>query len=50
MTINLSQIMDKKKVIEHDLKKKLEKINKDLRDDTRKIEVDKTQNAKIKTA
>lgn len=50
MTINLSQIMDKKKVTEHDLKKKLEKINKDLRDDTRKIEVDKTQNAKIKTA
>lgn len=50
MSINLVDYIDKKKVTEHELKKKLEDINKALRNDTRKIEVDKTQNAKIKTA
>lgn len=50
MSINLSDYINKKKVTEHALKKKLEEINKALRNDSRKIEVDKTANAKIKTA
>lgn len=48
--VNLEDVMNPKDKKENPLKTRLEEINKALRNDSRKIEVDKTQNAKIKTA
>lgn len=50
MSINLLDYIDKKKVTQHALKTTLEGINSALWHTDRKIEVDKAQNAKVKTA
>lgn len=46
--VNLSEVITKTKVTNHALKTKLEAINKALRNDSRKIEVDSTKNEKLK--
>lgn len=48
--VNLKKIINPEDKKENKLKKRLEDMNKALRNDTRKIEVDKTQNDIIKTA
>lgn len=48
--VNLKKIINPEDKKENKLKKRLEDMNKALRNDTRKIEIDKTQNDIIKTA
>lgn len=48
--VNLKKIITPEDKKENKLKKRLEDMNKALRDNNRKVEVDKTQNDIIKTA
>lgn len=48
-SINLSEVITKQKITEHPLYKKLDDINKALRNDSRKEEIDVTQNNFFKT-